>query len=739
MPLGVLLYPYTDTQNYMTTQEIKGTLAKLLATENLVVEHRVCETASFDVDRRVLVLPIWKDLDNDTYDLLVGHEVGHALYTPTTEQEAIPGDIPRSYVNVTEDARIEKKMKHKFPGLSKSFYRGYQHLHERDFFNVQGTDLSQLKLIDRINLHFKIGTYAMIPFQNDEEQYVDLVDECETFSDCVDAARVIYDLEKQKQKEQQENQKAPEDQNAQSGSDPVAADMVDPGDNESGEQEYTDDTDSQGWDDGDDPAHLDVPSYEQSDIDEAETDTALQDNLQNHASKDAYENPTYIEIDDPDLDVAVVDHKDVSKVIESFWVEYAERTEEEINFSIVDKNYRKFQESSNREVNYLVKEFECRKSAASYARQTTSRTGVIDCTKLHTYKYSEDIFKKVTSIPDGKNHGLIFLLDWSGSMSHIIHDTIKQLLSLTSFCRKVGIPFEVYSFVVDGSWHGTLSSGEDFKELTAQRHHTYAFHKAFRLVNLLSSRARSAEYENSALNLFRIGNQLESRSYGWERRCNNEWKDIPIPGVMSLGGTPLNDAIAAIPALEKKFQKANAVENLNVVILSDGESNNSGEWLTHTSQGHAFGDRHAFYSAMGYRHHLRNRKNGRVYGALGDYMEMTRNLISYVRDVCPTVNVVGFRVAAPREAQRVICNWTQYDRTKYEPINAQFKKNKAAVIPECGYNELYVISATALDNEVEFEVQEDATKSQIRTAFKKTLKSKAANKKVLTSFIKQIA
>ena len=738
MPLGVLLYPYTDTQNYMTTQEIKGTLAKLLATENLVVEHRVCETASFDVDRRVLVLPIWKDLDNDTYDLLVGHEVGHALYTPTTEQEAIPSDIPRSYVNVTEDARIEKKMKYKFPGLSKCFYRGYQHLHERDFFNVQNTDLSRLKLIDRINLHFKIGTYAMIPFQSDEKQYVDLVDECETFSDCVDAARVIYDLEQQKRKEQQENQKAPEDASAQSGGDQTV-DMVDPGDNDSDEQEYTyDDADSQGID-CDDPAHLDVPSYEQNDIEEAETDTALQDNLQNQASKDAYENPTYIEIDDPDLDIAVVDHKSVSKVIESFWVEYAERTETEIDFSIVDKNYRKFIDASNREVNYLVKEFECRKSAASYARQTTSRTGVIDCTKLHTYKYSDDIFKKVTSIPDGKNHGLIFLLDWSGSMSHIIHDTIKQLLSLTSFCRKVGIPFEVYSFVVDGSWHGTLSSGEDFKELTAQRHHTYAFHKAFRLVNLLSSRARSAEYEISARNLFRIGNQLESRSYGWERRCNSEWKDIPIPGVMSLGGTPLNDAIASIPALEKKFQKSNAVENLNVVILSDGESNNSGEWLTHTSNGHTFGDRHAFYSAMGYRHHLRNRRNGRVYGALGDYMEMTRNLISYVRDVCPNVNVVGFRVAMPREAQKVIYNWTQYDRTKYEPITAQFKKNKAAVIPDCGYNELYVISATALDNEVEFEVQEDATKSQIRNAFKKTLKSKAANKKVLTSFIKQIA
>ena len=717
----------------MHTQEIKGTLAKLLATENLVVEHRVCETASFDVDRRVLVLPIWKDLDNDTYDLLVGHEVGHALYTPTTEEEEIPSDIPRSYVNVTEDARIEKKMKHKFPGLSKCFYRGYQHLHDRDFFSVQNNDVSRLKLIDRINLHFKIGPYAMIPFQQDEIQYVDLVDDCETFSDCIDAARVIYDLEKQRRKEQEV---APQDPNSPSGTDTVTSETEDPGDTESDDgQPFPSDDFDEGDLGGNDDAHLDVPSYSQEDIEEAETDTALNENLQNQTSKDSWEVPTYIEIDDPDLDIAIVDHKDVTNTIHKFWSDWQE--DREINFNIVDSNYRKFVESSNREVNYLVKEFECRKSASSYARATTSRTGVIDCSRLHTYKYTDDIFKKVTNLPDGKNHGLIFLLDWSGSMSHIIHDTIKQLLSLTSFCRKVGIPFEVYSFVIDGAWHGILGNGDEFKELTAQRHHTYAFHRAFRLVNLLSSRARSAEYETSARNLFRIGNQMESRSYGWQNR--SEWIDIPVPACMGLGGTPLNDAIVSIPALYAKFQKMNGVENLNVVILSDGESNHSGEWLTHTTQGHKLNDRHAFYSSMGYRHHLRNRKNGRVYDALGDYLEQTRNLISYVRDVCPSVNIVGFRVAAPREAQKVIQNWTQYDRTKYEPINAQFKKSRAAVIPECGYNELYVISSTSLDNEIEFEVQEDATKSQIRTAFKKTLKSKAANKKVLTSFIKQIA
>ena len=97
-------------------------------------------------------------------------------------------------------------------------------------------------------------------------------------------------------------------------------------------------------------------------------------------------------------------------------------------------------------MSYLVKEFECRKSASAYARAATSRTGVLDTRKLHTYKFNEDLFKKVTVLPDGKNHGLIFILDWSGSMSHVLQDTLKQLYNLIWFCKKVQIPFDVYAF-----------------------------------------------------------------------------------------------------------------------------------------------------------------------------------------------------------------------------------------------------------------------------------------------------
>ena len=102
-----------------------------------------------------------------------------------------------------------------------------------------------------------------------------------------------------------------------------------------------------------------------------------------------------------------------------------------------------------KEVNYLVKEFECHKAADSYARATTARTGVLDCSKLHTYKYNEDLFKKITTLSDGKNHGLIFILDWSGSMSNVMLDTVKQLFNLIWFCKKVSIPFEVYAFTTE--------------------------------------------------------------------------------------------------------------------------------------------------------------------------------------------------------------------------------------------------------------------------------------------------
>ena len=111
----------------MVKIESKEKLAKLLAMEDIDIQHRNVRTAMFDVKNRVLTLPIWKDMPNHLYDLLVGHEVGHALFTPNNEEKLtkLIKKTSKHCVNVVEDARIEALMKRKYPGLKKQFYTIY--------------------------------------------------------------------------------------------------------------------------------------------------------------------------------------------------------------------------------------------------------------------------------------------------------------------------------------------------------------------------------------------------------------------------------------------------------------------------------------------------------------------------------------------------------------------------------------------------------------------------------------
>ena len=112
--------------------ETKRGLARLLARENLTVRHANVPTANFDLQSRTLTLPLWKNITVDQYDLLIGHEVGHALYSDDIEAVKTSHQFPglHTYINVLEDVRIERRVQEEFPGLRGSFTRGY-----RDFFN----------------------------------------------------------------------------------------------------------------------------------------------------------------------------------------------------------------------------------------------------------------------------------------------------------------------------------------------------------------------------------------------------------------------------------------------------------------------------------------------------------------------------------------------------------------------------------------------------------------------------
>ena len=59
----------------LVKHEIKSQLAKLLATEDLIVENKKVDTAEFNVQTRVLTLPRWEKASNNVYDSLDAHEV----------------------------------------------------------------------------------------------------------------------------------------------------------------------------------------------------------------------------------------------------------------------------------------------------------------------------------------------------------------------------------------------------------------------------------------------------------------------------------------------------------------------------------------------------------------------------------------------------------------------------------------------------------------------------------------
>ena len=192
---------------------VKESLAKLLATENLIVEHRPVETAQFEVYSRVLTLPTWEHECNDVIDMFIAHEVGHALYTP--EDSDWLDEVPQLFLNVTEDIRIEKLIKRRYEGLPKTFFKGYAALDIDEFFGLTGKDLSQLNLADKINLYYKIGNYRDIPFTTEEKAFLPKCDALETFKEAVELALEIQAYCKDQFDKEQDNQETPDQEQQQ--------------------------------------------------------------------------------------------------------------------------------------------------------------------------------------------------------------------------------------------------------------------------------------------------------------------------------------------------------------------------------------------------------------------------------------------------------------------------------------------------------------------------------------------
>ena len=725
----------------MVNQEVKGTLAKLLATENLTIEHRKVSTAFFDVEKRVLCLPIWKTASNIVYDLLVGHEVGHALYTPNESF----GAAPKAFLNVLEDARIEKMMKQTYPGLRKSFFEGYRELWDMDFFGVKGEDQSILPLIDRINLYYKGNN--TIPFSDEEMVWVERVAKTNTFQDVIDLANELYAYAQEKQ-EEKESIAIPPVPNGERQAD----DEQEVTPQEDAEQESVEDEDKE-WptesdpesdhrndrdfsDDGD--PDLDTPSYEvggqegseQYDETESVTDAALQESLETLVDDNAKE-WIYLNIPDPDLKDYVVPYQKVTDELhEHFYQRQFENDDQKDyyfkNLEYAVDHYTKFKKDTQKTVNYLCKQFEMKKSADEYRRAAISKTGVIDTNSLHKYKLTDDIFKKTTVVPEGKNHGLVMHIDWSGSMQHQLLDTLKQTYNLIWFCKKSGIPFRVYGFV-SGYQHDNSKNEEIEQELNE-----LAIAEDFQLFEFFSSRQNAKSLEESMklvyLQAFAMGGYRIAYCYKY-----------------SLGGTPLSEAIYLTRGIVADMKKVENVTKVNVICLTDGEANPISFVQEIAEENRYYKNRTKRYTYLchqrGKLFFLRDSKTGYTRRISSKPWKTTQEIVSFYREITD-YNWVGIRICSKGDLTKLVREILPIDEVA--KIDKQWKKERFASVKErAGFTEaFYMPDRGTGDSSHDLEVKqksEVATKAELTRAFKKHMGSKMTNKTILNAFIEQIA
>ena len=756
-------------------RETKSLLAKLMASENINVEYREnASTAAFDTEGRTLIMPVLKDMTENATDLFLGHEVGHALYTPQGAIKDVvkKGSLFKGLVNIVEDARIEKMIQSKFPGLKKSFYNGYGDLMTSGFFDLDGKDVNEANFIDRINIHFKIGTRAGVEFSDEEMTFVNRIANQKNFDETLKISEELFDYIKDNADEEPEFDDNDDfefgdsDEDTESNDGEMSSDMPmdsdDDDDSDSDEDSEGDTSDGSGEseEDGEEETEENSSSASGDDSGDAEETKETEVTSEGSPSEDgsghlpkhvkdeltsktmesfdkALENHiddsstpfTYVNIPKVDIEKVLISlddvgaelHKGVTNAVNDGYS--AESIEGHIARNM--KDWLKFRSENKSIVSYMAKEFEMRKSADEFKRTKVAKTGVLNPNKLHAYKFSEDLFLRSNVVSDGKNHGFVMFIDWSGSMSPNMSNTIDQLMLIAMFCKKVNIPFDVFAFTT--SWGREESERGSYK-FENRTKGDLVINGQFNLLHLISSTLSTAKFNTSMMHLRWMRNGMSYDSYDSNIVSNN----------LRLGGTPLNEAICSAFEIVPMFQKKNKVQIVNTIFLTDGQGSRLGGHWNYDNDGNWMRDSASYKS----RTVITDPVTKLHYDSRGAGFDggQAVNLLKALKDRTEC-RVIGFYIAPMGRSFSREVSWMTNNYEALDKMKKDLKDNAFTILDsDVGYEQFFILSDKSLKVEAgELEIDDKMTKGRMKNAFVKSRKNKIGNKAMLSKFCEFVA
>ena len=760
-----------DTLNIDT----KSQLAKLLATENITVQQNNVKTASFDVVNRILTLPIFKTDSKDVTDMLVAHECAHALFTPTDGWKKVEDDELRSYVNVLEDCRIDKKIQNKYPGVVNNYLNGFEILNRQNFFGLKDKDYDlDLMLIDKINIFYKSSKKLQFNFSTLDKVWLKKVDAMKTFKDVVSLAKLLLEWQK---KEVKKLKKLPDfddhilvenyDLN-DSQKDSLDSKDIDDKDKD-GEDSNEKGKDKQESKEGKEESESDQDKPAVSDKSAKDEDgsaggavgsggdgklTSITNNwFEGHKEKllDQSKSYYYRSIPEPILDKVIHSNENFIKDMKLSFRKDAITARNYLPY--LNKEYKKFTNDSKKTIMYLVKEFEMKKAATAYKRSSTHKTGTIDPLKLHSYKFNEDIFKRLTVSPDAKNHGMMMLLDWSGSMSDTIFKTVQQTIQLVYFCQKTNIPFELYFFSsemdrydgVDYTRTNKMSKGFKYKpgDMGIDK---------IKLVNVASHKLKKQKLDESLMYLYHLALHYETR-YTWRSNFNaldRPPESVSIPSEYYLGSTPLNEALIIMLKLVPLFKTKYGIEKMNLITLTDGGGNYgcsdtmkidpksnkiTGEYPNNRGNTDVF---------------IYKKKNHEVKDELYGYRStgFTGTILNMLRKYHGITTIGFYLIKRIRRfetehyfrPQDMSVSWDKREGV-FQKNRTQFNKEKVCAVAQSGYDDYYIVNAKDMkvENTDLSTVSSDMKTGRIKQLFSKSMKGRITSRVLLNKFIEKVA
>jgi len=748
----------------MTTQiniDTKSQLAKLIATENIQVQHNKVKTASFDTVNRILTLPVFKVQSGDVYDMLIAHECSHALYTPTDGWKKISSDDElRAYVNVLEDCRIDKKIQKKYPGVVKNYINGFDIMMKQNFFGLKDRDINKdLMLIDKINMYYKSSKRLSFNFTNSDKLWLKEVDKLKSFNDVVKLAKKLLNWQK---KEVEKMKKLPDFDNHILVENYNLDDKLDSENNvntKSGDSNIdSDDLDSLSADEKSDEDGNSNSSVEDSNSNDENKETnttapaittdsdgggqkltAITDKSYEQSKEKLYDVTqefSYMTLPDVNLENVLISNKKFVSDMKNYFASQKYYSKEEIRDYVrwLKNDFKKFKSDNKKTIMYLVKEFEMKKAATSYKRATQDKTGVIDPLKLKNYKFSDDIFKRLTILPNAKNHGMMMLLDWSGSMCDVLEKTIHQLIQLVYFCQKVQIPFEVYAFTSEHNIETPVKKCYNIK-------HGDIGLDSFRLINIASHKLKKTELDESLMYLYSMGlyygNRYVRSNWYTEHHFNSAKRYNPgMPEIYNLGNTPLNEALVVCNKLVPMFKNKYQIEKLTFITLTDGAANYARGHYKNTEEGLELKSINGKPIIQVNKKNYTIKQDSYYYGSEG----ITSLLLNVLRKQYGVTTIGFYLMKKIRgwESERFFGN--RYDKEGIK-LRKQFTKDKVAIKPKEGYNEYYIVNAKDMnvENADLSSVNGDMKAGKIKQLFSKSMSGRIRSRVLLNKFIEKVA